>query len=193
MVKAAFSEAVLVGGNVSDPVDLGPNHRVVVRVAEHKPSTPKPLDAVREDVRSRLVAEKTATLAREQAEGLAKRLTAGETLEELAAESKLKLESAAGLGRNAANVDSQLVAELFKLARPAEGKPSTGIASLADHGYALLQLKAVHDGDPAKVDTAGRDQVRQQLQQIGAIQAERAFIASLRQQTKIEIAEDRIP
>ena len=193
VVKAAFSEAVLVGGNVSDPVDLGPNHRVVVRVAEHKPSTPKPLDAVREDVRSRLVAEKTATLAREQAEGLAKRLTAGETLEKLAAESKLKLESAAGLGRNAANVDSQLVAELFKLARPAEGKPSTGIASLADHGYALLQLKAVHDGDPAKVDTAGRDQVRQQLQQIGAIQAERAFIASLRQQTKIEIAEDRMP
>lgn len=193
VVKAAFSEAVLVGGNVSDPVDLGPNHRVVVRVAEHKPSTPKPLDAVREDVRSRLVAEKTATLAREQAEALAKRLAAGEALDKLAAESKLKSESAAGLGRSAANVDSQLVAELFKLARPAEGKPSTGIAALADHGYALLQLKAVHDGDPAKVDTAGRDQVRQQLQQLGAIQAERAFIASLRQQTKIEIAEDRIP
>lgn len=193
VVKAAFSEAVLVGGNVSDPVDLGPNHRVVVRVAEHKPSTPKPLDSVRDDVRARLVAEKTAKSAREQADALAKRLASGEALDKLAGELKLKLETANGLGRSAANLDSQLVAEVFRLARPAEGKPTTGMAALGNQGFALVQLKAVHDGDASKVDAAGRDQVRQQLQQAAAAQAARSFVASLRKQTKIQIAEDRIP
>jgi peptidyl-prolyl cis-trans isomerase D len=77
--------------------------------------------------------------------------------------------------------------------RPAEGKPTSAMAALANDSYALVQLKGVHDGDPAKADQAGRDQVRQQLQQQNAGAVARAFIASLRKSTKIEIAEDRIP
>ncbi len=41
VLKAAFSDTVLVQNNNSDPIELGPNHIVVVRIAERKPATPK--------------------------------------------------------------------------------------------------------------------------------------------------------
>ena len=193
VTKAAFSDQVLVEGNISDAIDIGANHKVAVRIAEHKPSTPKALDAVREDVRQKLVAQQTGKVARERADALLKRLQGGEALDKIADELKLKVDHSDGLGRTAANVDSQLVSEIFKMARPAEGKTTSAMASLANDAYALAQLKAVHDGDPTKTDQAGRDQVRQQLQQQYAGSVARAFIASLRKSTKIEIADDRIP
>ena len=48
VAKAAFSDGVLVQNNNSDPIELGPNHIAIVRIAEHKPATPKPLDEVRD-------------------------------------------------------------------------------------------------------------------------------------------------
>src|SRR5690606_1577190 len=58
VVQAAFSDAVLVQNTNSDHIDLGNNHVVVVRLAEHKPSTPMPLEQVRDRVRERIVAER---------------------------------------------------------------------------------------------------------------------------------------
>ena len=54
VVKAAFSNAVLTEGNTSDPIELGPNHIVLIRVDQHEKSVPKPLDEVRDQIRKRL-------------------------------------------------------------------------------------------------------------------------------------------
>ncbi|NNJ64616.1 MAG: hypothetical protein HKP16_03550, partial [Xanthomonadales bacterium] len=50
VVNAAFSDLVLAQGAVSDPVDLGTNHIVVVRLKEHLPEALKPLEEVRDEV-----------------------------------------------------------------------------------------------------------------------------------------------
>jgi hypothetical protein len=44
----------------------------------------------------------------------------------------------------------------------------------------------------AKVDDAGRESVRNQLQSLNAMVATSDFIASLRKSAKIQIAEDRM-
>lgn len=193
VVKSAFSDAVLVEGNSSDPIDIGPNHKIVVRVAEHKPATPKPLDAVREEIRARLIANATSEQAKRHAEEVFQRLQSGENFDKLAGELKLKIEEQKSIGRNAANLDGKLVAEVFKLPRPAAGKPQFALVPLANDTYALARLDAVNDGDPSKLDAAARDQVRSQLERGTANQAARAFIDTLRKTTKIEIAEDRLP
>ncbi len=48
--RAAFDPEVLEGGNNSDPVELAPDHWVVLRVKEHRPAAPRPLEEVRREL-----------------------------------------------------------------------------------------------------------------------------------------------
>ena len=193
VVKAAFSNAVLTEGNTSDPIELGPNHIVIVHVDQHEKSTPKPLDSVREDIRKVLLDEQIAKQAKEQADTLYARLQKGESLEQVAGVLKLKVEEAKDIGRNAANLDGKLVADVFKLARPAAAdKPVYAEVALANDAYALAALTQVKDTDPAKLDAKTREAARTQLAQGYANDVIRGYVDILRKGAKIEIAEDRL-
>ena len=192
VLKAAFSNPVLSEGNSSDPIELGTNHIVVVHVDQHEKSVPKPLDQVREDIRKRLVDQKLVEQARERVESLYARLQKGEALDKLADELKLKAVEQKDIGRGAANVDREVVAEAFKLPRPAGDAPVTGKAALPNGAYALITLQAVKDGDPSKLDAKTREAARNQLRQGASGTAVRGYVDSLRKAAKIEIAEDRM-
>ena len=192
VLKAAFSDTVLAQGNNSDPIDVGTNHKVVIRIAEHKAASPKPIDQVRDDVRARLVAQHGNAQARKHADELKARFDKGETLDALATELKLKTAQAKGTGRSAANLDTGMVAAVFKLAHPEKDKPSRGLVPQAGDVYSLVQLDAVTPGDVTKADKAARDQVRDQLARGYSSEAARAFVETLRKSTKVEIAEDRM-
>ncbi|MDR3388901.1 MAG: SurA N-terminal domain-containing protein [Rudaea sp.] len=192
VVKAAFSNSVLVEGNTSDPVELGSDHIVVVRVDQHEKSVPRPLDEVREDIRKKLTEQQLAKQAQERADVLYARLQKGEALDKIAEEIKLKPTDEKDIGRNAANLDRKLVDAVFKLARPEADKPVAGQVGLANDVYALVALDAVKDGDPSKLDAKTREAARNQLRQGIGSEAVRGFVDSLRKNAKIEVAEDRM-
>ena len=192
VVKAAFSSPVLTEGNTSDPIELGPNHIVLVRVDRHEKPELKPLADVREQIRRKLADQELAKQAREQSDLLLGRLQKGETLEQIAGPLKLKIEQEKDIGRNASNVDQVIVSEAFKLPRPQEGKPSAGEVALVNDAHALIVLDSVKDGDPAKLDAKSRDAARNQLAQSIGSESVRGYVDSLRKSAKIEIAEDRL-
>ena len=192
VIKAAFSNAVLTEGNNSDAIELGPNHIAFVRIDQHEKSVPKPLDQVRDEIRKRLVEQKLSEQARDRVETLYGRLQKGESLDKIAEELKLKTTEQKDIGRNAANLERELVGEVFKLPRPSENKPVIGKAALPNASYALIVLTAVKDGDPAKLDAKTREAARNQLRQAASGLAVRGYIDSLRKTAKIEIAEDRM-
>jgi len=192
VIKAAFSNDVLVDGRVSGPIELGPNHIVVVRVDQHEKPAPKPLDAVRDDIRKKLIAQDVAKAARERAETLYARLQKGETLDAVAADAKVKPLEEKGIGRNAANLDRAIVDAVFNLARPQAGKPTVGRAALADDAYALIALDSVTDGDPSKLDAKTKEAARNTLRQGLGVEATRGFVDSLKKAADIKIAEDRL-
>jgi peptidyl-prolyl cis-trans isomerase D len=191
VIKAAFSEAVLNDGEASTPIELSPNHVVIVRVDEHKPSAVRALEEVRTEVIARLNAETTAKQAEDAAKALEARLLGGESLDAIAQSLQLTPTVAEGVGRNAASHDAAVVAEAFKVARPTEGTSGKALAKLPN-GYALVEVSKVVDGDVSKTDAAGRDSVRQVLQQAAAESERRALIESLRASIKVEVAEDRL-
>lgn len=191
VVKAAFSDAVLVQNNNSDPIDLGANHIAVVRVAEHKPATPIPLDEVRDQVRGRIIAERTSKEAKAHADALFAELGKGETLDQLAAAQKLKVEEQKGIGRDAANVDGALVKAAFEMPRP-QDKPGTRLVALGGDVYALVELVKVVDGDPSKLDAKTKEAARNTLAEGSGSEAVREFLAALRRDTKITISESRM-
>ncbi len=192
VLKAAFSNTVLTEGNASDPIDLGPNHIVIIKVDQHEKSEPKPLDQVRDDIKKKLVDEQVIKAAHERADTLFARVQKGESLEKIAGELKLKLDEQKDIGRNASNVDRKLVDDVFKLDRPAEGKPTAGESSLSNGDFALVELTAVKDADPSKVDAKTKEAARNTLRQGQGGLAVRGYIDSLRKSAKIEVTEDRL-
>ncbi len=192
VAKAAFSDSVLVQNNNSDPIDLGPSHIAVVRIAEHKPSTPIPLAEVTDTVRGKIIAERIASDAKAHAETLLAQLGKGETLDQLATAQGVKVDEQKGVGRDAASVDSALVKAAFAMPRPLSGKPDNKLVDLGGDSYALIQLDSVVDGDPSKLDAKTKEATRTTLAQGAGSTVAREFIAALRKQTKITVSEDKL-
>jgi peptidyl-prolyl cis-trans isomerase D len=192
VIKAAFSNTVLTEGNASDPIEIGPSHIVIVKVDQHQKAEPKPLEQVRSDIKKKLVDQQVAKAAHERADTLFARLEKGEALDKIAGELKLKVEDQKDIGRNASNVDRKLVDDVFKFDRPQDGKPTSGESPLSNGDYALVQLTAVKDGDPSKVDAKTKEAARNTLRQGMGNLAVRGYIDSLRKGAKIEVAEDKL-
>jgi peptidyl-prolyl cis-trans isomerase D len=190
VIKAAFGDAVLVQNNNSDPIDLSPNHVTVIRIAEHKPSTPKPLDEVRDTVRERIVAERTTKQAKTHADALFAELGKDKTLDAVAG--NLKVEEQKGIGRDAATLDSKLIGAVFAMPRAQADKPSYRLVDLGGDNYALAQLTGVTEGNPTTLDAKTREAARNTLQQGIGNAAAHDFVAALRKATKITISESKL-
>jgi peptidyl-prolyl cis-trans isomerase D len=188
IAKAAFSDAVLVQNNNSDPIDLGPNHIAVVRIAEHKPATPIPLDEVRDQVRSRIIAERVSKQAKAHADALLADLDTGKSLGALG----LEVEEHKGIGREGATLDSNLTAAAFAMPRPQAGQPTHRVVDLGGDSYAVLELDNVIDADPSSLDATSREAARNTLRQSAGSAVSREFIAVLRKNMKISVSLDKL-
>jgi peptidyl-prolyl cis-trans isomerase D len=192
VLRAAFSDAQLVDGTVSDPIDLGGSRTVVVRSVDHVPAAPQPLAEVEDQVRSALVAERVAAKSREVAEAALAKLQAGETLASVAAGLGVEVSKAEAVGRVGATVDPVVSQHAFGLPHPVEGKPSVGMVELPSGGHALIALTAVKEGDPGASDAEMIAALREQLSQaMGGAEAA-AYVKALRQAAEIEVVEDRL-
>lgn len=192
VLKAAFSDAVLVDGTVSDPIDLGDAHTVVIRAIDHVPATPQKLDDVRERVRGALQSERVAAQAKEEADAALAKLRGGEALDTIASARQLELKTADKVGRVGATVDPTISQHAFSLPHPSKGKPSVGSVEIPGSGYALIALNAVTNGDPAATDAAGRTAMTEQLAQALGTTEATAFVQALRKAATIEVLEDRM-
>ena len=192
VVQAAFSDQVLVHGNNSDKIDLGPNHLGILRIGERKAATAKPIEAVRDDIQRRIIEGRVSKQAKTRADELFARLEKGETIDALADELKLKINEEQAIGRNAVKVDAALVQAAFALARPQSGEAQVQLVSLGNDEYALLKLDNVADADPTAVDPQTRESARTTLQQSAANAVARELITALRAKAEITIVEDRM-
>lgn len=192
VLRSAFSDQVLVQGNNSDAIDLGSNHVAIARIAEHKPAVPRPLDEVRADIKTRILASRTSTQAKLRADELFARLLKGDSLDAIGSELKLAVKDEKAVGRNAVNVDSALLGAVFSMNRPADGMPAYKLVTLAGDAYALVGLDKVTEGDPSKLDAPTREAARNSLQQSASYQSATDFVQALRATMKITIVEERM-
>ncbi len=188
----AFSSVLISEGTVSDPIELGSNHVAVIQVAQHMPASAIALAEVRDRVIEDLTNERLGEAAKARAESLLERLNGGESLADIAASLELEITQAPDSARFGGTVEAGVVQRAFQLPHPAEGKPSSGLAELGANRFALLAVSAVRDADPSKVPAAERDGLRSQLAQGLSTVELRGFVDSLRQQTEVRVAEERM-
>jgi peptidyl-prolyl cis-trans isomerase D len=192
VLQAAFSDEVMVEGNVSDVIDLGDGRMVAIRGYEHLRARPIPLEEIREQVVAELVEERRLQQARDRAVQAVQRLGAGETMEALAEEFGGEVRTDADIGRMAATAAPPIVSEAFRLPHPQGEAVTRGSVDLGNGRHALIELQAVRDGDPAAVAAAERSALREQLGQVMANSEVEGLMQALRQQIPVRIAEQRM-
>ncbi len=192
LLKAAFSAAVLERGVNSELITVAPGDAVILRLAQRKKSELKSFDTVRADVLQVLAAQRQTEALKAKAADAIKALTNGKTFDVVAADLKKTIEIADNAGRNAANRDPVLSAEVFKAARPIAAKPVRFSAILSPDRVVIVELKSVTDADPKLADKATRDGIRQQLSyEVAAAELE-GLAASLRLAAEVSLHEDRL-
>ncbi len=190
LVTAAFSDEVLKQGYNSEPVEVGDNHVVVLRLKEHREAAPRPLEEVADAIRQQIITEKARERAQNAAAELVKRLESGASREEVAKEAGAEWQTPAALERNAVTVDPALVQAVFRMPRPAGGATRYGSTALSSGDFAVLVLSRVVDGDPASFDKAERENLRQQLANLRGAESSQAMLEALEAKANIVIQLD---
>lgn len=173
VVKAAFSDPVLLNGENSDVIELAPNHAVVVRVAKHQNAGVQPFADVKADIEARLVQQQANDLARNEAQSLMAKIKAGDTV---------AMESRSDLGRFTQDMDPSIVTKAFQMAAPAD-KPTVDTVALAQ-GYAVVVLDKIN---PAQgINDTVLDGLKQRLNSEYANADYLALVANLKAKAEIE-------
>jgi peptidyl-prolyl cis-trans isomerase D len=189
VVNAAFQEDVLEAGNNSEPIELGDNHLVVLRILDHQPAEKQPLESVKDKVTAAVRNVKARELASARGDSLLKELRSGTSLADIAGAQQLKVMTTGLIGRNATDPAPRIVTEAFLLPPAADkGKSTTGF-SLDSGDYVLLVLDEIKDGDLSSLSKDEQLKVRQELDRIIGASEVNAFTDELKNRAKITIPE----
>ena len=188
VVEAAFSEDVLLNGNNSAPLEIAPDHLVVIRVLEHQEASQQPLEEVRADVEQLARDQQARELAATRGKEFLAELNAGKaTLDDIAAAEKLTSQRTGLILRNATDPAQEIVTAAFSLQPPDEGE--TVYEGLATRGgdYVIIALEQIKEGNIADLPESARQQALRSLSQLRGEAEMAAVMTVLRDQAEIEI------
>jgi peptidyl-prolyl cis-trans isomerase D len=192
VLRAAFSDTLVQDGTVSDPIEVSPNHSVVIRVTQHTPEQTQPLAKVRDAVIAAIRADRRSKAAEAAADALVARIGKGETLQSIAATERLQVNPIPGMQRGMPAPTPEANEAIFAAQRPAAGKVTAGKAKLPDGSYAVFAVEKVTEGDLKELPAEQRTMMQQQLAQLGGNSAVQAYIDAMRKRFKVDVMEDRL-
>jgi peptidyl-prolyl cis-trans isomerase D len=190
--RAAFSDSMIQDGLVSDTIEIAPNHVVLLRVTNHVPARELPVAQVRDRIVAAIRNERTTKAATATADAMVAKVRAGTPMAQVAAERGLAAIDLPTVPRGAPFPDPKATEAYFSVPAPAAGKVSTGRVRLQDGSYVVFAVTKVTEGDPSKATPQERQALQQQLARSGGADDARAFIATMRRQMQVKVAEDRL-
>ncbi len=183
VLTAAFSAELLEDGVNSELIELGNEHIIFVRVKEHVAAAVKPLEEVSASITTTLTNEKAGELAKEKADALYEKVTAGESLATLAEAEGLTVAPATGMTRKGFTPSYEVVQATFKLAKPTD-KPVTKLVTLNNGDASIIALNKVYDAPEKALDEQAKQSIARQ--QIG--KSFTAFVEALKANADINSA-----
>ena len=169
-------------GSNSDIITVDGDRAFVLRVAEHKPESIKPLDEVKDQIAALVKHNKAVQQAKLDAEKLLAELKAGKGDEALKA-AGLSFGEARTLSHTGQDPISQAA---FGLSLPAKDKPSFGIANDMQGNVVVLALDEVKAGT---MPEAQKQAMVQGITQNNAQIAFEALMSNLRKEAKIKLGD----
>lgn len=190
VLRAAFTESLLQDGTASDPIELGPERTVLIRVIDHVPEQPLPLAKVRDAVVAAIRADRQRKAAEAAADALLKAART-DGLAAAAAAAGLSVSEVNDIRRGMPVPSPQASQAFFSAPRPQSAQPVVDKV-LVDGQYMVFAVRAVRDGDIGQVTPQERAGLRRQLANAKGLQAQDAFVRATRAKYDIQVAEDRL-
>jgi peptidyl-prolyl cis-trans isomerase D len=188
VVEAAFSEDVLLNGNNSAPVEIAPDHVVVLRVLEHQEATEQPLDDVRTDVEQLVRNMKARELAEARGKEILDSLNAGDTTLDAVAEAEnISVITTEPILRNASEPAREIVTAAFSMPAPDAGETVYGGHATRSGDYVIIALQQTMQGNLADLPESAREQARHSLDRLQGEAEMAAALSALREQADIFI------
>ena len=191
VVAAAFSDDVLESGNNSEPIEVGGNDAIVLRVEEREAARPEPLETVKESIVATLKQELAAEQAAEEGKALLQKLEQGATLEELNDQDYMTFQKAEGVNRSAPGYNPEVLREAFRMTRPADGEHRDKGFQLSNGDYAIVRLTRVSDPDPAAISEQARIQLERGYETMRRALVQSALVEGLRARAVITIPQEQ--
>ncbi|WP_235042373.1 SurA N-terminal domain-containing protein [Vreelandella profundi] len=163
VMSAAFSSDVLEEGYNSEVIELDPDRRMVLRIAEQRDATLLSLDDVREEVEISVAAEQQQQALREEAQALITQLKDS-------GQADIDWLDADNVSRQAdTTVPQVIVQEAFRMTHPEEDQSVYASVELPQ-GVAIVALDSVSDGDVDEQMEAFVTQMSEQLRAQSVLQ-----------------------
>ena len=150
---AAFSEDVLKGSN-SEPIEVGSDKLVVLRMQSHIAAAPKALAEVKNEIIAILQKDKAQIQAQETANKVREAVLGGKNLAEVGQTEKLAVKQHSGLVRNTADLDPAITQAIFRAVKPQANRPSVVIIDNPAGGKIVANIKQVNEGAMTDTDKA---------------------------------------
>jgi peptidyl-prolyl cis-trans isomerase D len=177
VTSAIFDSDLSQGGSNSEPMSVGEQHSLVVRVLDHKPQSTRSLEDMKGEIAATLKHQKAEAIVLAQADKFVQDLTAGKAVE----------------GLNFGEAQTWIFAEtkdpvlgdvIFSMKKPADGSVTYKAAKNAEGGVVIVALDNVEDG---KLTASEKKQFAAQLEQTDRISLQNSLLNALRAKAKIEI------
>ena len=182
---AVFSDKVLGQRRISDPIGLGDERFVIVKVRSHTKAAIPPLASVRDKVVAAVQRDGASAAARAAAEAAAARVDGAAVFDSVAKSLGVTADAARFVDRRDPAIPTAVREALFAMPRPVGGRPVTRAVPLPDGGYALVSLSQTRSV-PSAGDAAARSIRAQQLVNQQAQGTIGAYIEELRRSAKVE-------
>ncbi|MEE8340088.1 MAG: SurA N-terminal domain-containing protein [Xanthomonadales bacterium] len=191
VIRASFSDLVMLQSMVSDPVDLAENHLVMIRMQEYLPEALLPLNDVRDQVVKSVRTQRAMDAAQATAGEILAQVASGADLSVLGEENELEVLAVEAASRNGLEVRRDLLQDLFLMDIPGEDGPVNEVLELSD-GYAVVQLQGVTDGVLSEEDVLKAQSFNRRISNATGNSEAFSFMRMLRHQSEIKVFEDRL-
>ena len=203
VVKAAFSDEVLAGGDLKRASNSGlielpvedpkrPPAVVVLHVADYAPQRPLSLEEARAQIVRRIQAEEAARQMQAAAQAILEQLAQGADLKTLAEKQSLSYQEATGVGRSGSKLGREIVDAAFKLGRVDKGQHRETQVQLGNGDLVVLQVTGMQEGDPAKEPEAMRQFLAQFIASAQGEMDMQSVVAALRAEADVAINESNL-
>ena len=187
--RAAFSDALVQDGTVSDPIELGTNHSVLIRVTAHQPERERPLADVRDQVVAAIRADRAGKALLAEVDAAVAEIAAGKPLAEAAEARGWQHMELPGMRRGMPVPTPAAGEAIFAAPEPEEGAVSAGRVPQEDGSIVLYAVSKVVPGNVEEASAEERAMLAEQMARMAGDQDALTLLRALRERMRVTTIE----